>query len=88
MRLLDRYIARECLKVLLLCVTVFVGIYLVVDLFEKFSRFLEAHVAPGLILRYYLFSLPAIVTQVLPVAVLLATLIGLGTLARTTNSSP
>ncbi len=34
MRLLDRYIARECLKILLLCLTVFVGIYLIVDLFE------------------------------------------------------
>jgi lipopolysaccharide export system permease protein len=83
MRLLDRYIARECLKVLLLCLIVFVGIYLVVDLFEKFSRFLEARVPPGIIFRYYLFSLPTITIQVLPVAVLLATLISLGTLART-----
>ncbi len=82
MRLLDRYIARECQKVLFLSLTVFVGIYLVVDLFEKFSRFLEAQVPPGVIFRYYLFSLPTIIIQVLPVAVLLSTLISLGTLAR------
>ncbi len=81
MRLLDRYIARECLKILLLCLVVFMGIYVIVDLFEKFSRFLEANVPPALILRYYLFSLPNIFTQVLPVAVLLASLLSLGGMA-------
>jgi lipopolysaccharide export system permease protein len=81
-RLLDRYIARECLKIILLCLVVFMGIYVVVDLFEKFSRFLEARVPPVLILRYYLFSLPNIFTQVLPVAVLLASLLSLGGMAR------
>jgi lipopolysaccharide export system permease protein len=81
-RLLDRYIVRECLKILVLCLVVFMGIYVIVDLFEKFSRFLEAHVAPGLILRYYVFSLPTIFTQVLPVAVLLASLLSLGSMAR------
>ncbi len=82
MRLLDRYIARECLKIILLCLVVFMGIYVIVDLFEKFSRFLEAKVSLALILRFYLFSLPNIFTQVLPVAVLLASLLSLGGMAR------
>ncbi len=82
MRLLDRYIARECLKIILLCLVVFMGMYVVVDLFEKFSRFLGAKVPPALILRYYLFSLPNIFTQVLPVAVLLASLLSVGGMAR------
>jgi len=82
MLLLDRYIARECLKLLLLALAAFVGIYVVVDLFEKFSKFLEAKVGPASIAAYYAFSLPTIVTQVMPVAVLLATLLALGTMAR------
>jgi lipopolysaccharide export system permease protein len=82
MRLLDRYIARECLKILLLCLVVFMGVYLIVDLFEKFPRLLEARVGPASILRFYLFSLPTIFTQVLPVAVLLASLLSLGGMAR------
>jgi len=82
MRLLDRYIARECLKLLGFCLGIFVGVYVIVDLFEKFSKFLEAHVEPALILRYYLFSLPNLFLQVLPVAVLLASLLTLGGLAR------
>jgi lipopolysaccharide export system permease protein len=82
MLLLDRYIIRECVKVLGLCLVVFIGIYIVVDLFEKLSRFLEARVSLGLILRYYLFRLPKIFTEVLPVASLLASLLSLGGLAR------
>jgi lipopolysaccharide export system permease protein len=82
MRLLDRYIARECLKLLCLCLAVFVGVYVIVDLFEKFSKFLEARVEPALIARYYLFSFPNFFLQVLPVAVLLASLLTLGGLAR------
>ncbi len=82
MLLLDRYIIRECLKVLGLCLVVFIAIYIVVDLFEKLSRFLEARVSLGVILRYYLFRIPRILTEVLPVASLLASLLSLGTLAR------
>ncbi len=82
MRLLDRYIARECLKLLCLCLVSFVGVYVIVDLFEKFSNFLEARADPALIAWYYLFSLPNFLLQVLPVAVLLASLLTLGGLAR------
>ena len=82
MRLLDRYIAREALKILLLCLVVFVGVYVVVDLFERFSRFIEARVEASVIVWYYLFRLPKIFTEVLPVAALLSCLLSLGTLAR------
>ncbi len=82
MRILDRYIVRECVKLLGLCLVIFIGIYVVVDLFEKLSRFLEARVSAGLIVRYYVFRLPKIFTEVLQVAVLLACLLSLGNLAR------
>jgi lipopolysaccharide export system permease protein len=82
MLLLDRYIARECLKLLLLGLVVFTGIYVVVDLFEKFSRFLEAKVPLQALVAYYALSLPTILAQMLPVAVLLATLLALGQMAR------
>ncbi len=82
MRLLDRYISREFLKILGMALAVFVGIYLIVDLFEKLRSFLEAQVPIHFIVRYYLFSLPTIVFQVMPVAVLLAALLALGTMAR------
>ncbi len=88
MRLLDRYIARECLKLLLLGLLVMVGIYVVVDLFEKFPKFLEAKVPPASVFSYYVFSLPAIFAQMLPVSVLLATLLALGPWRATTKCWP
>jgi lipopolysaccharide export system permease protein len=80
--ILDRYIVRECLKLIGLALTLFMGVYVIVDLFEKFPRFLGAHVRPDLVLRYYALSLPTIFIQVLPVAVLLACLLTLGNMAR------
>src|SRR3990170_3212857 len=82
MRILDRYVAREFLKIVAMALTVFVGIYVIVDLFEKLGRFLEAGVAPRILFRYYLFSLPDIFFKVMPVAVLLSSLLALGTMAR------
>ncbi len=82
MRILDRYVAREFLKILAMTVLVFAGIYIIVDLFEKLGRFLEAGVPARVMLQYYLLSLPQIVFQVLPVAVLLASLLSLGSMAR------
>ena len=82
MRILDRYVARECLKLLVLALALFIGVYVIVDLFEKFPRFLEAHVRPDLVMRFYALSLPTIFIQVLPVGVLLASLLSLGGMAR------
>jgi lipopolysaccharide export system permease protein len=82
MRILDRYIVGECLKLIGLALTIFMGVYVIVDLFEKFPRFLEAHVRPDLVLRYYALSLPTVFIQTLPVAVLLACLLTLGNMAR------
>lgn len=82
MRILDRYVLREFLKILLGAVIVFAAIYVIVDLFEKLSKFLEARVPFPAVARYYLLSLPGILFQVLPVATLMAGLLSLGTMAR------
>ncbi len=82
MRILDRYIGREFLKILGMALAVFVGIFIIVDLFEKLRAFLDAQVPVRFIVRYYVFSLPTIIFQVVPVAVLLASLLTLGTMGR------
>lgn len=82
MRILDRYILQELLKALLLSMGAFIGVYLIVDLFEKLNQFIKADAEGEVIVRYYLLSLPQIAAQVLPASVLLASLISLGNLAR------
>ena len=81
-RILDRYIAGQFFRMWLAALSAFIVIFLVVNLFEKFSKFLEYDVPPGVIVKYYLFMIPYIVKWMNPIAVLLGVLFSLGTLSR------
>ncbi len=82
MRILDRYLLREFLVYLALGLVGFLGIFTVVDVIEKIDVFLDHRAANDLIIRYYLYRAPEVVVQVLPVALLLATFLGLGQLNK------
>jgi lipopolysaccharide export system permease protein len=82
MKLLDRYLLREFLGYLVLGLTGFIVIFVVVDIFEKIDVFLDHHTTGLLIARFYLYRAPEVVVQVLPVALLLATFLGLGQLNK------
>lgn len=82
MRILDRYLLREQILALAAGLLFFVAVYVIVDLFEKIDTYLDNHVAVGVILAYYGVSIPGIVLQVLPMAMLLSCLLVLGQLGR------
>ncbi|HEY6838025.1 MAG TPA: LPS export ABC transporter permease LptG [Geobacteraceae bacterium] len=82
MKIISRYIASTYLKVLGLCTGSFVAIYLTVDFLEKIARFARTQGAPLHVLLFFLWKIPEIVNQVIPLAVLMATLLTLGILAR------
>jgi lipopolysaccharide export system permease protein len=73
---------REFLRMFLLIMAAFVAIYVVADFFDRFDRLLKHDARAGAVIRLFLFKVPLIVTQVTPIAVLAAGLIGLGLLAR------
>lgn len=77
-----RYLLREFLRVLILALACFVGIYLCVDFFERFPSFLRHGASAGLVVEYFLLKIPLILTQMMPAAVLAAALLSLGALAR------
>lgn len=79
---LSRYVVREFLRILSLCVLAFLVVYLIVDFFDRFDDFLKHGSSVGSMIRYFLFKIPLILTQVLPVAVLASMLLGLGGFAR------
>jgi lipopolysaccharide export system permease protein len=81
-RILSRYVIEEFVRILGLCMAAFVLIYLIVDFFDRFDDFLKHKAAVGAAIRYFLFKIPLVMTQVLPVAVLAAMLMALGTLRR------
>lgn len=82
MTTLDRYILRKIAKPLLLLLGVFVGIFVLVDLFDNAHTFIDNEVAIRSVLAYYVYYLPLIVVLTSPVAMLLATLLCIGGLAR------
>ncbi len=82
MRRLDLYVLRDFLLYSLMGLTLFVGIFVIVDAVEKIDTFVDHHAAVGLILRYYLWGLPVVLVQVIPLAVLLGSILSLGQLRR------
>lgn len=82
MRILDIYIARKFIGVLLFALIAFISIYVIVDLIEKLDQFMGKEVPKIVIIEYYLYSLPYIIVLILPVAGLLASLFSVGQMAR------
>ncbi|MFP6662629.1 MAG: LPS export ABC transporter permease LptG [Deltaproteobacteria bacterium] len=79
---ISRYLLGEFLRALVIALGFFVLLYLCIDFFERLPRFLQHDPPTALMAEYFLLKIPLILTQILPVAVLAATLFGLGTLAR------
>jgi lipopolysaccharide export system permease protein len=81
MRILTRYVAKAYLRMLALCMGAFIAIYLVVDFMEKIARFTRSEAQWYHIALFFLAKTPEIVSQAAPLAVLMATLLTLGTLS-------
>ncbi len=82
MKQLDRYVLREFLGYVLLGLSGFIVIFVVVDVFEKISVFLDHQAPLGTVARFYMSLAPQVIVQVLPVALLLATFLALGQLNK------
>ncbi len=82
MKIVTRYVLKHFLAVFGVALFGFGGIYLVVDFFEKLDDILEKKAAALDAVLYFAYKLPAILTQGIPMAALLAALIGLGLLQR------
>ncbi len=78
MSIINTYISREISKYFCLVLGMVVGIYLVVDFLEKIDDFLEAGLPLSKALVFLLYKVPFIVSQIIPVGILLAVLIVFG----------
>ncbi len=82
MRVLDRYLLTEVLKILAVAVLAFMAVFDLVDLFDNIDTYMDKRAPLASVLRYYLYLAPSEIVLVLPVATLLATLLAVGNLAR------
>lgn len=82
MSILDRYIGQTWLRLLMLCLSGFIGIYLVIDLIENIPRFLRAGGAADDIILYFVWKIPEMIGRTAMFSILMATLLTLGVLSR------
>ena len=82
MRLLDRYVIRNFLQVYLYCIAGFISIWLIFDISDNISTFIDERVGLLLTVQYYLTQVPQVFIILLPVSLLLALLFSLGRMSR------
>ena len=79
---ITRHLIAEVLRTFLLMMIAFVAISILVYFFDRFDDFLKQGAPAGTIALLFLYRVPLIVGQVMPIAVLAGALVGLGLLAR------
>ncbi len=82
MKLLDRYLLKQFLINLAIGVITWILIFLVVDVIENISRFIDQHATFHQVVLYYVYYVPYIISLTLPVAMLLATLFSMTSFAQ------
>ena len=82
MRLLDRYVIRNFAQVYFYCIAGFVSIWLIFDVSDNISAFIDNHIPLSLVARYYATQLPQVFIILLPVSLLLSLLFALGRMSR------
>jgi len=82
MKILDRYLVTEYLRNLLFITASFLCLFLIIDFFEKIRMFLSNRATIVQMGSYFLFRMPMIISQILPAAVLVASLVTCGTLSK------
>lgn len=82
MKLIDRYLLRTLWVPLVYCLAAFILIYVVFDLFNNLSDFLESQTPLREILLFYALLLPSVLIYIVPVSLLMAVLYSLAQLTR------
>jgi lipopolysaccharide export system permease protein len=81
-RIHDRYLLTRFIKIFLYAVLAFVVIFVTVNVFEEIDNFIDHDATVVNIARYYVYSIPFVLTYVVPVSLLLGTVFAMGVLAR------
>lgn len=83
MRLLDRYVLRNFVQVYFYCIAAFISIWLIFDISDNISTFLDDRISFWMVVQYYLTQVPQILVILLPVSLMLGLLFCLTRMSRT-----
>lgn len=82
MSVIHKYLTKEILKYFGIVLAMIVGIYVAVDFFERIDNFIEAGVPLSKAFIFFVFKIPLIIAQIIPVCILLAVLIAFGLMTK------
>lgn len=82
MRILDRYIGQDFLKLLVLALAVLIAVSLVVDLFEQLHNYVIHGASASDVALYYLYRIPRVTLHVSPFALIIASFFTVGRFNR------
>lgn len=76
MKVLTKYISKEFIRLQLLCQIIFIFLFLMIDFVQKIDNFIEEEVTnAGVIISYFLYKVPYIMVQMIPVATLISVIV-------------
>lgn len=82
MSILYKYLTIQISRYFGIMLTMVVGIYVAVDFFERIDDFMEANLTLSKALIFFFYQTPFIISQILPVCILLAVLVVFGLMTR------
>ncbi|MEW6350186.1 MAG: LPS export ABC transporter permease LptG [Thermodesulfobacteriota bacterium] len=82
MRVLDRYIIREFLKIFAICVMGFLLVFVLVEATERIKDYAKYNPSSWVMLTYFLVKMPAYLFFVIPLGILMGGMLSLLTMAR------
>ncbi|MFA3782964.1 LptF/LptG family permease [Melioribacteraceae bacterium 4301-Me] len=74
LKILDKYLIKQFLRIILFGIVTFSLLFIVIDLMENLDDFIDQKVPTFIVVKYYAVFLPEIIRLILPIAVLLAAL--------------
>ncbi len=72
MKILTKYISKEIVRIFLLCQFIFILLFLVIDFVQKIDNFVKADVPLFSTLAFFLYKIPFISEQMIPVAMMIS----------------
>ncbi len=86
LQILDLYIVRQWVFYAVVTEAALTGIYIIFDFFQLLNYVVRNHISPGLVLTYYAYLIPDISYLMLPLSVLVATLVSLSLLTKSSQT--
>ncbi len=80
MKILDKYIIKEFIKLFVLCAFAFPFVFIIADVVNNLDKF--ENVGGKWVLLYYIYQLPYIFVLIVPFGVLISVLLSLGNIAK------